>query len=276
MIKELIPWWGKIAVKIMLSRCHLDYHRFWKRLGLFANGPMEDPGYALHVFEQHYRHFDEKPFVCLELGCGDSLSTALIAKMHGAVGTYLVDAGDFADRDINTYKRLASMLGSTIEISSLESYMDDCDARYLTKGLLSLKTIPENSVDFIFSQAVLEHIRRREFGQTLSELRRILKPGGKMSHTVDLKDHLGGGLHNLRFSHYWWEKDWVAGSGFYTNRLRYSEMVRLFEDAGFDCTITGMKRYVRVPLERHKMAPAFRGVSEDDLLISGFSVVMNG
>jgi SAM-dependent methyltransferase len=274
-IKEMVPWWGKIAAKIMLSRLHLDYNRFWKRLGMFVNGPMEDTEYAIGVFERHYRDFAKKPFVCMELGCGDSLATALIAKLHGATSTYLVDVGDFANRSINTYKRLASMLDMDVSIYSMESYMEACNASYLTKGLLSLKSVPDNSIDFIFSQAVLEHVRKREFRQTLVELRRILKSGGKMSHAVDLKDHLGGGLNNLRFSQYLWEKDWVACSGFYTNRLHYFEMVQLFEDAGFDCETTSIIRFKKMPLERHKMAPAFRRFSDDDLLISGFNVVLS-
>jgi len=274
-IKKMVPWWGKIAAKIMLSRLHFDYNRFWKRFGLFVNGPMEDPEYALGVFERHYRYFAKKPFVCMELGCGDSLSTALIAKFHGATCTYLVDVSDFANRKIDTYKRLASVLDIDISIYSMESYMEACNASYLTKGLLSLKSIPDNSVDFIFSQAVLEHVRRGEVRQTLVELRRILKPVGKMSHAVDLKDHLGGELNNLRFSQYWWEKDWVACSGFYTNRLRYSEMIHLFEDAGFDCETTSITRFKKMLLERHKMAPEFRRFSDDDLLISGFNVVLS-
>jgi len=211
----------------------------------------------------------------MEFGCGDSLATALIAKLHGATSTYLVDVGNFANRSINTYKRFASMLDMDFSIYSMEQYMETCNASYLTKGLLSLKSIPDNSVDFIFSQAVLEHVRKGEFGQTLVELRRILKSGGKMSHAVDLKDHLGGGLNNLRFSKYWWEKDWVACSGFYTNRLRYSEMVQLVEDAGFDCETTSITRFKKMPLERHKMAPEFRRFSDDDLLISGFNVVLS-
>jgi len=44
------------------------------------------------------------------------------------------------------------------------------------------------------------------------------------SHRVDLRDHFGSALNNLRFSDKKWELDWIANSGFYTNRIRLQEM----------------------------------------------------
>src|SRR6185503_2514576 len=48
-----IPWWGKIAAKVVLARLPLDY-RVWKRLHLFQHGTMEEPGYAHQVFKDHF------------------------------------------------------------------------------------------------------------------------------------------------------------------------------------------------------------------------------
>lgn len=73
------------------------------------------------------------------------------------------------------------------------------NSQYFTDGLSSLRSIPTHSIDFIFSQAVLEHLRKHEFLDMMKELRRILKPTGICSHQVDLKDHLGGALNNLTF-----------------------------------------------------------------------------
>ena len=41
----------------------------------------------------------------------------------------------------------------------------------------------------------------------------MIRPGGLCSHVVDLKDHLGGALNNLRFSQRVWESRTMAGSG---------------------------------------------------------------
>ena len=62
----------------------------------------------------------------------------------------------------------------------------------LTNGLESWSEIEDESIDFIFSQAVLEHIPKNDFRQTMIECHRILKQNGVISHTIDLKDHLGG------------------------------------------------------------------------------------
>jgi len=273
-MKQAVPWWAKVAAKILISRLNLRNYQFWKKFGIFVNGPMENPEYAINVFEKHYRYYHRKSFTCLELGCGDSLASALIARKHGAERVYLVDVGDFVDRNIMMYESLALKLDMDIDFYSVESYLERCYASYLTHGLKSLKTIPDNSVDFIFSQAVLEHVRKGEFRQTLDELRRILKYGGKMSHSVDLKDHLGGKLNNLRFSESWWEDDRIANSGFYTNRLRYSEMLKLFEDSGFEYECVDIKRFEKIPTPRKMMDESFSRFSDDDLRVSSFHVVM--
>ena len=126
----------------------------------------------------------------------------------------------------------------------------------------------------IFSQAVLEHIRREQFLDTMRECRRILKRDGVCSHRVDLKDHLGGGLNNLRFSPEIWESKLFVRSGFYTNRIRYREMLKLFSSAGFDVEIIEENRWNVLPIDRSQLAPLFQDISDDELLVSGFSAVL--
>lgn len=134
--------------------------------------------------------------------------------------------------------------------------------------------IPDASVDFIWSQAVLEHIRRAEFPEFMAETRRVLKPEGVCSHRIDLKDHLGGSLHNLRFFEAVWESRFMSDSGFYTNRLRYGELLDIFRAAGFAVHVTDRREWNAPPIRRDKLAEPFRGLSEDDLSVSEFGVVL--
>jgi SAM-dependent methyltransferase len=279
-----VPWYVKICVKIILSRLPLGY-KFWRRLNLFVHGDMNKPDYAYNVFQQHFQrsNFVRKgeKFVSLELGPGDSLLSAIVATAHGSGKCYLVDAGAFATEAITPYREMSEFLrfhnlpSPAIDTASdLAGVLKSCNAVYLTQGLRSLRKIPSGSVDFIWSQAVFEHIRRHEFLDTMTELRRILRPGGVCSNRVDLKDHLGGALNNLRFSTRLWESNWVAKSGFYTNRLRFSEVTKFFKQAGFDVEIVSVNRWDSIPTPRHMMSIEFQSISEEDLLVQGFDVLL--
>ena len=74
------------------------------------------------------------------------------------------------------------------------------NTEYLTSGLESLKEIDDNSVDYIFSHSVLEHVRKYELNALIKEMYRVLKPNGVISHNINYKDHLDDSLNNLRFS----------------------------------------------------------------------------
>ncbi|MCK4816222.1 class I SAM-dependent methyltransferase [bacterium] len=142
----------------------------------------------------------------------------------------------------------------------------------MTSGLSSLKDIPDESVDVVFSQAVFEHIRKKDFLPTLKELHRILKPTGSSSHEIDLRDHLGGSLNSLRFSNLIRESDFFTKSGFYTNRIRFSEMLDLFEKIGFQFKIIDKVNWAKLPIARKKLHRKFRQLSEQNLSVACFVV----
>jgi len=159
-------------------------------------------------------------------------------------------------------------------INTLAGLLKACNAHYGTEGVNSLRQIPDGTVDFIWSQAVLEHIRMHEFHDTMLELRRVLRPDGVCSHSIDLKDHIGGALNNLRFSKELWESDFMAHSGFYTNRIRYNEMLDLFNIAGFEVNVIHLDRWDKMPTRHYSFSKEFRNLSEDEFRICGFDVVL--
>jgi SAM-dependent methyltransferase len=284
-VKQHIPWQLKIALKLVLSRVPLNYH-FWKKAGLFELGGMERPEYALDVFRRHFAtaNFARKAgeFTALEIGPGDSLSSAVIAHTFGASHTYLVDVGSFASTDPAPYRRLASHLRelglqppNVESCSNVEQVMAVCSAEYLTEGLASLRKIPAASVDFIWSHAVLGHVRRDDFLPTMLELRRIQRPDGVGSHYTGFGDILGGKMNDLRFSDWIWESSFMANSGFYTNRLRFQEVLQLFRQAGFEPEIREVTRWNTLPTPRRKMARRFASLPEQELQISGLDVVLH-
>ncbi len=278
-----MSWWLKILAKIVLSRLPFGY-RFWQRLSLFRHGAMDNPEYVLRNFEKHYAAAATpgagQAFTALELGPGDTLASALVVNGKGGGACWLVDVGEFARKEIDIYRGIAADLRNRgvpapdlRDVDDVQAMLGQCHAQYLSNGLTGLRTIPDASVDFIWSQAVLEHIRKDDFADTMEELRRVLRPNGVCSHRVDLRDHLSAGLNNLRFPDMVWESSFFASSGFYTNRIGFSEILAVFQAAGFAVEVRAVDRWVNLPLPRVKMAAQFRDRSGNDLSISGFDVV---
>ena len=279
-LSAAFPWWAKIATKIVLARLPFAYST-WAKVGIFRHGSNETAEYAHLVFSQHFGLAHPKPgFVALELGPGDALGSAILTRAFGGSSSYQVDIGDFASRDMRVYRSIAEYCDrkdlSAPDLSNsatLEDVLSCCRATYKTDGLNSLRGIADGSVDFIYSQSCLEHIRANEFLDTMKELKRILRPGGTASHWIDLQDHLASALNNLRFSERTWESSLMANSGFYTNRIRFGEMRQLVEHAGFATDVTETTSWQKLPTERAKMATKFRDLPEEDLSVRSFGMV---
>jgi len=284
-LRSRLPWWGRMAAKMLLARIPVSY-RFWRSLGIFRHGDMHDPEHALAVFRAHlgralrYRAL-ASGFICLELGPGDSLLSGVVAAAMGASRVYMVDSGDYVVRDMEPYRRLTNVLrAQRLQVPHIEDCVDlaevqrVCGIVHLTNGIEGLAQIPDDSVDYFWSQVVLEHIPRAEFSAMLRELRRITKASGMGSHSVDLGDHLGGALNNLRFSERAWESRFMSRSGFYTNRIRYSDMLKRFREAGFEVHVTDEVRRPRLHTPTGCMAEPYRSMDEDELRVAGFNVVL--
>jgi hypothetical protein len=285
-----MDWKLKLAAKVLAGRLPV-LKRVLRRWGYFRLGNAESASYARGVFERHASqaeteaaHGGTKPRgTCLEIGPGESLLTPLLARAAGFDRVLLVDEGwqlDGNTRPCTELSRLESARGGDVpEIhpgASIPEVLRACAATYLTSGLASLAALDDGSADFSFSHAVLEHIPRSQALEYLRQLKRVTKASGVSSHHIDLKDHLGGSLNQLRFSHAFWEGGSIRRSGIYTNRLRYSEWLRLFEEAGLAWRIVSRSQFVTLPLERRLMDPAFRDLEDDDLRTQGFQVVFTG
>ena len=148
------------------------------------------------------------------------------------------------------------------------------NATYLTTGTASLAEIPNASLDLILSTAALEHVARPEFAMLAREMMRMLKGGGTAYHEVDLMDHLGGAQNNLRFSEKVWESRLMANSGFYTNRLRCCEILRIMRDAGFEVALARVARWPAAPTPRSALAEQFSAFPDDEMLIANFGMIL--
>ena len=110
--KRSYLWFYKIIGKIILSRIPLIY-QIWQKFGIFRHGKMDDVDYALQTFLMHIKNLKLENNIdgmtILELGPGDSVSSALIASAFNC-RCILVDTGNFVSKDLNMYFDLREKL----------------------------------------------------------------------------------------------------------------------------------------------------------------------
>lgn len=281
---KYIPWYIKIVIKLVLSRLPFSYS-FWQKIGLFRHGHMDKIEYTLKVFHRHLKFSniktsDLKGKLLIEIGPGDSIVSAMIASSFEAK-MILIDVGHFVKEDVQFYINVASELinlGYNVpDIShckTIYEILNKINSKYYTEGVKSFSKIKDSSVDLIFSQAVLEHVRVKDFNNLAIEIKRVLKLNALSSHAVDLKDHLSYSLNNLRFSDRIWETEFFASSGFYTNRMSISEIENVFLNLNLQTDIQNKISWNEVPISRNKMAKKFKDRAEEFLLVSEFDIVI--
>jgi len=146
--------------------------------------------------------------------------------------------------------------------SSRNSNKSTIEIRYVVPWYDS-DIIKQESVDMIFSQAVLEHIDN--LAQTYATLYRWLKTDGFMSHQIDF------GCHGLakKWNGHWAYSDltWklIKGKRVYLlNREPYSTHKRLLEQAGFTI-VCEAKTLDHSGLAKEQLSSRFRQMSQEDM-----------
>ena len=270
-------WALKIIFKIIFSRLNIPYS-LWKKFNVFKHGQMESFEYSRKIFEGHFRDMSQvnkidNP-VIMEIGPGDSLFSMVYSRKYSKEKFYFLDVNDYASKDLNLYLKLRKKLEKENyfpkkikrKIESFDDLLKNYNSTYLISGIESLKTIEDESIDYIFSHSVMEHIRKYELNDLIKEMYRILKPNGVVSHNINYKDHLDESLHNLRFSESLWESNFFVKSGFYTNRIPAVVMHNYFRENGFKLIKEDYGRWNKLPLNRNFLNKEFKKFTDDELM----------
>tara|TARA_B100000315_G_C14423621_1_gene516770 strand:- start:12 stop:494 length:483 start_codon:yes stop_codon:yes gene_type:complete len=125
------------------------------------------------------------------------------------------------------------------------------------------EVIETQSVDMIFSQAVLEHVD--DLPETYRAMYEWLKPIGYMSHTIDFGSHGTATQWNghLLYSDFAWRI--IRGKRHYLlNRMSYSKHLDLMDRKGF--SVVYKKQFkAESSINRKHLPLRFKSLSEDDL-----------
>ena len=133
---------------------------------------------------------DPRGLSILELGPGTDFGPALMLASMGARVT-LADrylAAWEPDFHPAYYRQLAEAWGQPADqiIAAADGY-ENTSLTLLSEGAENLAAIPDDSVDFVFSHTVLEHIQ--DMTTVAAEMWRVMKPGGCAVHVIDWADH---------------------------------------------------------------------------------------
>ncbi len=269
----------KLIIKLLISRLFLIIPEtlLSKKIKIFKTGNMNTYKYSRHIFfDRHYNRMKKltnftNP-VIMEFGPGNALSSSIFSRIVNAKNIYLVDSFELADKNINLYKTLVSELPKKertlfkdVEFKNFEVFLESLNAKYFSNCLEDLKTLDDNSVDLIFSHSVMEHVRLEDLPELISQMYRLLKKGGLVSHVIDFSDHLDFGLNNLRFSERVWESSFFANSGFYTNRISCPQMIDLFLQKNFRIIYKKTKSWDEIPIKKSKLHKDFSHFTNEDL-----------
>lgn len=202
------------------------------------------------VFEKLLNLCDEnlniKDKVVLEIGPGNSLAIGLLFLACGAKKVFLVDRFKhlfYDDYDISFHRKVLER----IKEKDFPFFSAASEAVIFTKGgsidfdkdkieyrLGNAANLPmkNNSIDIVFSNAVFEYVH--DIKKAISEIGRVTKPSGLGIHEIDLRDHFfqSQPLRLLQYPDWLWNLMAWNRPG-YTNRLRLSDFLKLFESYGF-------------------------------------------
>lgn len=181
-----------------------------------STGLNADPDMAARVLSLYSRFVSFPGKDILEIGPGQTIEVLERAVAAGARSCTAIDVCDYVPRELARVKQITYVVYDGKEMP-----------------------LPTESVDLICSYTALEHVRYPSM--TVYECFRILRPGGRLVSIIDLGDHSFYGKSKsypdrvfdcLRYPEWLWNlMRWNRSS--YVNRLRQSDWVRLFTEAGF-------------------------------------------
>jgi ubiquinone/menaquinone biosynthesis C-methylase UbiE len=140
-----------------------------------------------------------------------------------------------------------------------------CDARHLS-------LIRNQEIDLVTSNNTFEHIYEEVLTGILKEFKRIVGPGGVMSHFIDMSDHFAHfdksiTIYNfLKFSDSEWKL--IDNSIQPQNRLRINDYRKIYEELGIPITLEKNRESNIRDLESLRLDAKFEKIPIEDLAVS--------
>lgn len=254
--------------------------------------------YVLNVFRKIYAQameygVDIENSSILEIGAGQPLGTGIFWNFAGAKKYTSIDKFvqiNLTDSHMQRFETILDMNLSCPENFRMESlvkkngdqYILNEDKISLIQGSFETYPLEKKSFDFIYSNAVLEHVTNIE--KIAMKMYDVLADDGVMIHQIDLREHhtnlrtvpdKNTSIDFLRYSTEEWNRMYPPGSEHYINRLRASDFQKYFKDAGFSIVESIATQEMELDeMVYSKIHPEFHRYSIDDLRKIGIRLVL--
>lgn len=162
------------------------------------------------------------------------LSEKLTFRLLDSLEQYVPKIADLAGRDpAIVHARLQEFRRS----KNLSELLSKSGIEYFAPADACATGLEADSIDLVFSNSVLEHVRREVMAALMEESFRVLRPGGLALHNVACGDHYAHfdkSISHVNFLQYG-EREWRLWNNpmQYQNRMRAQEFVDLATYAGF-------------------------------------------
>lgn len=165
-------------------------------------------------------------------------------------------------------KRAESVIDCIVKCNIFDEIYDKLNINYHIDANGSLSAFKRNHFDLIYSSDVLEHVEETIVDKYISELWRILTPGGISFHQIEFADHLRiydrsvNPKNYIQYSDFFWD-NFLKNKVQYINRIQKTQWLNLFEKAGFelvDCITVGES-----DISELKLSKRFQDMTKEDL-----------
>ncbi len=248
----------------------------------------------LRAYEEHGPGTRAADAVFYEFGVGWDLAIPLSYAALGVARQVLVDIrpsarAELVNDSIAAFERLWDELQAEAgrELRPLTDAVRDVSELEERLGILYLAPrdaratgLPAESVDFVSSTDVCEHVPADDLAAIFRECQRLLRPGGAFSCRIDLQDHYAyfdrrlSPYNFLRFSDPAWRL--FNSPLHYQNRLRAPDYLRLVREAGFELVAerpSGPSEDGLAQLRSLPLATSFRGYAPEEAGVTVLSLV---
>lgn len=217
-------------------------------------------GIARRIAQDYARHVGGAPQSVLEIGAGRDLAVPLALRRLGVSEVIACDVERLARLDLIQHAA-KHLLAGQVRFPTWDD-IRGFGINYRAPHYLSPNDTP---VDCSCSNEVLEHVPPDQLIRLLAALRAVTK--GITTHSIDYSDHYARSdpslsrLNFLRYSDAEW-RPFNSGKQ-YVNRLRHSDYLRMFREAGF--TIVEESSVLGEPPPDLKVNAQFRRYEPSDL-----------